>query len=273
MNVQIISGSARTNSMTKRIALHLYDRLAEDQSIKVGFIDMQDHHLLPVEEVWSAPATVAKPLQGVANAVFAADAFILVSPEYNGSYSPALKNFLDHFPKQERKVFGIVTASPGSLGGIRAALQLQSLVFALSGIGSPRMLIVPELDKKFGEAGELLDEGFNQNIESFLKELIWLSGAIHNAKRSKQVEPVTGVAHEQSKVRTDSYNRLRVYQKAVSLILGVALAIGLGLTHPFAKSGTERSGQEIINQMMPALIKNQLHKMDSQRENEHEQIN
>ena len=69
--------------------------------------------------------------------MFEADAFILVSPEYNGSYSPAMKNLVDHFPKQHHKPFGIATASPGPLGGIRASQQMQLLVNALFGIASP----------------------------------------------------------------------------------------------------------------------------------------
>ena len=89
--------------------------------------------------------------------MFEADAFIMVTPEYNGSYTPALKNLFDHFPKQSRKPFGIVTASPGALGGVRAALQLQTLVYALFGVGSPHMLITPLIDKKFDEHGNLTD--------------------------------------------------------------------------------------------------------------------
>ena len=49
---------------------------------------------------------------------------LLVTPEYNGSYTPALKNLFDHFPKQSRKPFGIVTASPGALGGMRAGITV-----------------------------------------------------------------------------------------------------------------------------------------------------
>jgi NAD(P)H-dependent FMN reductase len=107
--------------------------------------------------------------------MFHADAFILVSPEYNGSYSPAMKNLLDHFPKQHHKPFGIVTASPGAMGGIRAAQQMQLLVGALFGIASPYMLIVPAVDKKFDAEGALVDQSFQNNIHNFVTEFLWLS--------------------------------------------------------------------------------------------------
>ena len=110
--------------------------------------------------------------------MFDANAYILVTPEYNGSYSAPLKNLLDHFPKQHHKVFGIVTASTGMLGGVRAALQLQELIFALFGIGSPYMLVTPQVDKKFDIEGNLLDAGFQKSVDLFVNEFIWLAEKI-----------------------------------------------------------------------------------------------
>ena len=118
MEIQIISGSARAHSVTKRVAIHLYNKLTAGTAFDIGLIDMHAAHMPPVENVWNRPESAPAQMGDLARRVFDADAFILVSPEYNGSFSPALKNFLDHFPKQERKAFGIVTASPGSLGGI-----------------------------------------------------------------------------------------------------------------------------------------------------------
>jgi NAD(P)H-dependent FMN reductase len=116
--------------------------------------------------------------------MFNADAFILLTPEYNGSYSAALKNLLDHYPKQHHKVFAIATASPGALGGIRAAMQLQELVYALFGIGSPYMLVIPQVDKKFDAKGILLDENFQKAVDVFVKEFIWLAEKIVDEKVS-----------------------------------------------------------------------------------------
>ena len=114
--------------------------------------------------------------------MFTADAFILVTPEYNGSYSTAMKNLLDHFPKQYHKVFGIVTASPGAFGGIRAAMQLQQVIYGLFGIGSPHMLIVPTVDKKFNAEGVLIDPAFAKNIDVFVNEFLWLAEKITEEK-------------------------------------------------------------------------------------------
>jgi NAD(P)H-dependent FMN reductase len=110
--------------------------------------------------------------------MFAADAFILVTPEYNGSYSAALQNLLDHFPKQSRKAFGLVTGSPGGLAGARASQQLLLLVPALFGIAAPNMLLVPFLDQKFSPEGELIDPAFQKSVDTFTNEFLWLAEAL-----------------------------------------------------------------------------------------------
>src|SRR6185295_9991652 len=99
MKIEIISGSARQNSVTKRVALHLSKRLKETTNHEIGFIDMHQWNLPSLQSVFKSVDTTPDEFKALAKRIFEADAFILVSPEYNGSYSPALKNFLDHFPK------------------------------------------------------------------------------------------------------------------------------------------------------------------------------
>jgi NAD(P)H-dependent FMN reductase len=104
-----------------------------------------------------------------------ADAFIFVTPEYNGSYSPSMKNWLDHFPKDTyyRRTIGIVTGSTGAMGGMRATQQMQQLICALFGVPCPHMLVVPFMDKKMAENGDLVDSSFEGNVNKFVGEFLW----------------------------------------------------------------------------------------------------
>ncbi|MBL0129883.1 MAG: NAD(P)H-dependent oxidoreductase [Chitinophagaceae bacterium] len=178
MKIEIISGSPRINSVTRRVALHLKNRLTQNTSHDIDIIDMKDWNIPPVQSVWVSPDKAPLEFQPVAERVFAADAFILVTPEYNGSYAPAFKNLLDHFPKRHHKPFGIVTASPGAMGGIRASQQMLQLVPALFGIASPYMLITPAVDKKFSPDGDLLEESFQNAVHNFISEFLWLAEKI-----------------------------------------------------------------------------------------------
>src|SRR5437868_5469820 len=175
MRIEIISGSPRPNSVTHRVSLHLQKVLQASTHHEIGIIDLKDWNLPALQSIFVSVDHTPGEFKPLAARMFAADAFILVSPEYNGSYSPALKNLLDHFPKQHHKPFGIVTASTGALGGVRAAQQLLLLVPALFGIASPYLLIVPGIDKKFSADGDLLEESFANNLKNFITEFLWLS--------------------------------------------------------------------------------------------------
>lgn len=178
MRIEIIAGSPRGNSVTNRVASHLKNLIREKTHHEVDIIDVREHELPLLQAVFTSVESTPEPYKEVTKRMLHANAFILLTPEYNGSYSAALKNLLDHFPKQHHKVFAIATASTGMLGGVRAALQLQELIYALFGIGSPYMLVIPQVDKKFDEEGNLLDQNFKKNIDVFINEFIWLAEKI-----------------------------------------------------------------------------------------------
>lgn len=175
MKIEIIAGSPRQNSLTRRLALHLEHRLKDHPEHEVGLIDVQELALPHVQKVFLTPQDAPEAYRELAERMFAADAFIIVTPEYNGSYAPAMQNLFDHFPKQHHKVFALATASPGVLGGLRAAMQLQQFVLALFGIVSPYMLITPQVDKKMDSEGKLLDDSFGKSIDTFIREFLWLA--------------------------------------------------------------------------------------------------
>ncbi len=179
MNIEIISGSPRKESVTHRVALFLKKYMSEKTEHNVEIIDVREWAFpLLQQEVFTSIERAPEELKPLEKRMFEADAFIMVSPEYNGSYTPALKNLFDHFPKQTHKTFGIVTASPGIMGGIRASQQMQLLINALFGIGSPHMLVTPVIDKKFDAAGNLLDASFQKNVDIFVSEFLWLSESL-----------------------------------------------------------------------------------------------
>lgn len=184
MKILIISGSPRGSSITNRVAIHLERKIAKTTLHEVDILDVRETDMPLLQTVFTSVETTPLVYKGVSEKMFSADAFILLTPEYNGSYSAALKNLLDHYPKQHHKVFAIATASPGALGGVRAALQLQELIFALFGIGSPYMLVIPHVDKKFDTQGNLLDDNFQKPVDLFINEFIWLAEKVVEEKVS-----------------------------------------------------------------------------------------
>jgi NAD(P)H-dependent FMN reductase len=183
MKITIIAGSPRLESVTVRVA-YFVNKFFKEKYAQHEFtlLELRHHQIPLVQKVWSKPDDVPAEFRDVANMVTTSDAFVLVSPEYNGSMSSALRNLFDHFPKQTKKTFGIVSASEGAMGGIRGAVGMQNQICGWFGIPCPNMLIVPGMDKKFDEQGNLLEEKFLNNIMTFANEFIWLAEAIHTKK-------------------------------------------------------------------------------------------
>ena len=175
MRIEIISGSPREGSITKRVALHLHQHLQQITRHEIGLIDVREWALPPLQDVFYSIEDTPEAFRPLTERIFAANAFILVTHEYNGSYTPALKNLLDHYPKQSHKAFGLVTASNGFSGGLRATQQMQLLVNALFGIACPQMLVVGQVEKKFDGSGNLIDSSFQIKVDLFCEEFIWLA--------------------------------------------------------------------------------------------------
>jgi len=184
MRIAIISASPRAKSVTHRVAIFLQNYFEEHTDHEIDMLDVRDYDMPQLKDVWASVEKTPDEYKPLAEKVFGAEAFIMVTPEYNGSYSPAMKVIFDQFPKQSRKAFGIVTASPGAMGGMRATQQMQLLVPALFGILSPHMLVIPAVDKKFDAEGNMLDEGMRKIVDNFAHEFLWLAESLNP-------EPVT----------------------------------------------------------------------------------
>ncbi|MBN8703361.1 MAG: NAD(P)H-dependent oxidoreductase [Bacteroidetes bacterium] len=177
MNITIISGSPRTESKTARIAQLLTTELRKKSStIAVTDIYLHKANLPHIQSVWQDKKDAPLEFQNIFETMEKSDAFIFVSPEYNGGFSPALKNFVDHFPKNSyyRKPMAIAVGSPGAFGGMRAAMHLQQYVAALFGILLPQMLIIPQLDKKITETGTTEDAATIASVGKCIDEYLWL---------------------------------------------------------------------------------------------------
>ena len=84
MRVVIISGSPRQNSVTQRVALHL-EKALQNTDHEIDLIDLRESDLPPIESVFSNVNDAPPEHRLVADRMFNEDAFILVTPEYNGS--------------------------------------------------------------------------------------------------------------------------------------------------------------------------------------------
>ena len=161
-------------------------------------IELIDAKNYPVEAVFKPhfayPASKAPShLVELAGKIESADGYIMVSPEYNHSMSPALANLLNHFGSSlfSYKPSAIVTYSAGQWGGMRAAVGMRTFLSELGCLPVSAMIHVPRAQEIFAadgspQAGEDKDSWFDY-FSRTLNQLIWWAQAAKEYRA--QVDP------------------------------------------------------------------------------------
>ena len=108
-------------------------------------------------------------LERLAGLYRAADAFVIVTGEYNHSVPPALMNLLDHFLEEYFfRPSAIVCYSGGQFGGVRAAVQLRASLCEMGMPSISSIFPVPSIGKAFDESGAPVDAAFTRRFERFV---------------------------------------------------------------------------------------------------------
>lgn len=185
--ITILYGAIREGRLSIRAARALETALKNSGQAEVTFIDIKDYNLPVMERRLKFMDNPPENLVTISKALSGADGIVFVTPEYNNSYSGALKNAVDYFTTEwGKKPIGIVCASNGKMGGVNASNLLQLLVLAIRAFPMPYKLLVPELETSLNEAGEPQNEMLAKNINRFVEEYLWFVEAISTQTKKKQ---------------------------------------------------------------------------------------
>jgi NAD(P)H-dependent FMN reductase len=128
-----------------------------------------------------------EPLERLARVVGTADAYVIVTGEYNHAVPPALSNLLDHFLEEWFwKPAAIVCYSAGAFGGVRAAMQLRMMLAELGMVSIPSLFPVPMVQEAFAEDGTPTDTKMRTRVKKFLEELEWYAEALRTHRNRPQ---------------------------------------------------------------------------------------
>jgi chromate reductase, NAD(P)H dehydrogenase (quinone) len=172
MNVIGISGSLRKGSFNTA-ALRAAQGLAPE-GMTIERAEIGD---LPLYNDDVRAAGFPPPAERLRAQIAAADAILLVTPEYNYSISGVLKNAIDWAsrpPSQpfEAKPVAIMGASPGLFGSARAQYHLRQMLIFLNAmpVNRPEVMI-GQAQNKFDADGNLTDEPTREFIRKLLVSL------------------------------------------------------------------------------------------------------
>ena len=164
LKVLAVVGSTNASSVTRGVIFHVAAEL-QQQGCDLDVLDLSKESLalFNVETAYSQPGFAAlKPR------VEAADVFLLGTPDYHGSISSALKNFLDHFWKEfAGKLFATIVASPEK--GLTVTDQLRTVARQCYAWSLPYG--VAFADKQHVVNGQIVSDSFKSRLEMFVRDI------------------------------------------------------------------------------------------------------
>ncbi|WP_329545037.1 NAD(P)H-dependent oxidoreductase [Streptomyces sp. NBC_01356] len=191
LQVAALVGSTRNGRFGPVVADWLKDRIAQRKDMEVDLVDLVETPLPTVMPSFGEqlPDEDLSLLGAVAPRLEAADAFVIITPEYNHSYPAALKNAIDwHNTQWHAKPVAFVSYG-GISGGLRAVEQLRLVLAELHATTIRNTVSFHNYGDKFGPDGKPLDPECDGAAKVLLDQLAWWGKALRDARAAR---PYTG---------------------------------------------------------------------------------
>jgi len=191
MKVQVIDASVRKGRVTERVAAWVAAEADKIDGLEVEIVDLKSYELPLFDEAASPQYNPDRKPEGVVkkwlDKLSEADAFIIVSPEYNRTIPGPMKNAMDYIAFEfAKKPIGLVTH--GSVGGAYAMANYRVALAQMLTITIPEMVMIPNASGVIDENGVLNEDaranpyGPQGAIEAMLASLKWYGEALLAAK-------------------------------------------------------------------------------------------
>jgi NAD(P)H-dependent FMN reductase len=183
LQVTLIIGSNRHGRFGPVIADWLLGRLRDRDDLAVEVVDVAQADLpttfAPAPEASAASAEITAKLAR-------AEAFVVLTPEYNHSFPAALKNLIDwHYAEWRAKPVALVSYG-GLAGGLRAVEHLRQVFAELHAVTVRDTVSFHNAGAAFDDEGRLKDSsGPDAAAKVMLDQLAWWGTALREAKEKR----------------------------------------------------------------------------------------
>jgi NAD(P)H-dependent FMN reductase len=196
--VLVIVGSTRPGRAADLVMPWLIARARAHQGFDTEVADLRDWPLPIFAEHAGTIGDINDPtysgpiVQAWNKKVKQADAFIVVTPEYNHSIPAALKNAIDtvwlSFGFRNKPVAAV--GYSGSIGGgIRAIEHLAHVFIEAEAVPLRNTVVIPFVRTAFGADGEPVDPETDIRLQVMLEDLAWWSSALEKARAEGELTP------------------------------------------------------------------------------------
>ncbi|EFL31957.1 reductase [Streptomyces viridochromogenes DSM 40736] len=183
LRVTLVVGSNRHGRFGPVVADWLLGRLRDRDDIVADVVDVADAEL-PTSFEPTPEATAA--LSGITPKLAGADAFVVLTPEYNHSFPAGLKNLVDwHYGEWRAKPVALVSYG-GLAGGLRAAEHLRQVFAELHAVTVRDTVSFHNAGASFDDEGALRDPaGPDAAAKTMLDQLVWWGEALREAREKR----------------------------------------------------------------------------------------
>lgn len=183
------AGSARENSLNKKLARAACDVAKNHDNVEATFVDLKDYPMPLFDEGLETKEGMPQKAAELKQMFSDCDGFFIASPEYNSAYSPLLKNTIDWMSRvhmdgekplaaYKGKVAALGAVSPGGLGGIRGLVPLRMLLGNIGVHVTPTQIAVNNGMNAFEGDSSLSDKNQSSMLESVVSQLVETAKAL-----------------------------------------------------------------------------------------------
>lgn len=184
-SILVFAGSARKDSFNKTLARYAAQLLTEN-GIAHSFADLNDYEAPVYHGDLEAEHGIPDSMKAFKSLMKSHDAFLIVSPEYNGFVPPLLINTFSWCSRPEEgdsnlvatrgKYIGLMATSLGPMGGIRMLPRLREALSDLGAIVIPGPIAVGSAMMAFDDDGQIKDGATKDRIKALIDNLTDIAG-------------------------------------------------------------------------------------------------
>ncbi|MFG2296208.1 NADPH-dependent FMN reductase [Streptomyces sp. NPDC048603] len=184
LRIAVILGSTRDGRFGPVVAKWLLEHTAQRADMTVDLVDLVETPLPTVFPAFGQglPDEAMAQIAAVSPRIAEADAFVIVTPEYNHSFPAPLKNAIDwHNEQWHAKPVAFVSYG-GVSGGLRAVEQLRVVLAEVHATTIRNTVSFHNYGEKFDADGRMTDPGADAAAKAMLDQLAWWGHALRDAK-------------------------------------------------------------------------------------------
>lgn len=184
LKIALIYGSNRPGRFCDKVASWAAAKISARSEFSLDVVDPASPEARATQSGESLPGeslNVAWLRQHIGDA----DAFVVVTPEYNHGYPAVLKSLIDGVGAEWHAKPVAFVSYGGMSGGIRAAEQLRQVFAEMHAVTIRDSVMFPMAWEQFGANGALLNpERAERQMQTVLKRLAWWATALREARKT-----------------------------------------------------------------------------------------